>query len=45
VRDADGTVLCTAGNVTFYVQRPSLDSPQSPLKPSSPPPPPPPPVH
>jgi hypothetical protein len=30
VRDAEGHALCTSPSVTFYVQRPSLLSPQSP---------------
>lgn len=30
VRDADGHTLCASSNVTFYVQRPSLLTPQSP---------------
>jgi hypothetical protein len=33
VRDAEGTVLCSATAVTFYVQRPSVNSPASPIKP------------
>jgi hypothetical protein len=33
VRNADGTVLCTASPVTFSVQRPSTNAPQSPVKP------------
>jgi hypothetical protein len=32
VRDARGTVVCTAPSVTFYVQRPSVNSPGSPIK-------------
>lgn len=30
VRDASGHTVCSSGSVTFYVQRPSLLSPQSP---------------
>jgi hypothetical protein len=33
VRDASGTVLCSAAPVTFYVQLPSVNSPASPVKP------------
>ncbi len=33
VRDASGAVLCSAAAVTFYVQRPSANSPTSPVKP------------
>lgn len=32
VRGGDGTVLCTAAPVSFSVQRPSVNEPQSPLK-------------
>jgi hypothetical protein len=32
VRDASGKMLCSASGVTFYIQRPSLLSPQSPGK-------------
>ncbi len=32
VRDSDGRVVCSASPVTFYVQRPSLLSPQSPAR-------------
>jgi hypothetical protein len=32
VRDASGKMVCSASGVTFYVQRPSLLSPQSPAK-------------
>ena len=33
VRDANGTVVCSAATVTFYVQRPSINSPASAVKP------------
>src|ERR1017187_408005 len=33
VRDAQGTVLCSAAAVTFSVQRPSVNTPTSPVKP------------
>jgi hypothetical protein len=33
VRDAGGTVVCSASPVTFYVQLPSVNSPASPVKP------------
>jgi len=33
VRTADGTVVCSAAPVSFSVQRPSVNSPQSPVKP------------
>jgi hypothetical protein len=33
VRDANGTVVCSAAPVTFYVQQPSINSPASPVKP------------
>ena len=33
VRNADGEVLCSAPPVSFTVQRPSVNSPQSPVKP------------
>lgn len=33
VRDAQGTVLCSAAAVTFSVQRPSVNTPASPVKP------------
>jgi len=33
VRSADGTVLCSAPAITFSIQRPSVNSPQSPVKP------------
>jgi len=33
VRDSDGTVQCTASPVSFSVQRPSVNAPQSPVKP------------
>lgn len=32
VRDASGSVVCTSSGVTFYVQRPSRLSPQSPTR-------------
>lgn len=32
VRDASGNVVCTSSGVTFYVQRPSRLSPQSPTR-------------
>jgi hypothetical protein len=32
VRDSDGTAVCHAAPVTFYVQRPSLHSPTSPAR-------------
>jgi hypothetical protein len=32
VRDAQGNVVCSSAGVTFYVQRPSLLSPQSPAR-------------
>jgi len=33
LRDTDGTVVCNAAPVTFYVQQPSVNSPASPVKP------------
>jgi hypothetical protein len=33
VRGSDGTVVCSATAVSFSVQRPSMDMPQSPVKP------------
>jgi hypothetical protein len=33
VRGPDGTVLCSAPSVVFAVQRPSVNSPQSPVRP------------
>jgi hypothetical protein len=33
VRDPDGTVVCSATAVSFSVQRPSMNMPQSPVKP------------
>lgn len=33
IRSADGTVLCDAPSVSFSVQRPSVNSPASPVKP------------
>jgi hypothetical protein len=33
VRSSDGTVVCSSPAVTFYVQRPSINTPGSPVKP------------
>jgi hypothetical protein len=33
IRGADGSVLCNAAPITFSVQRPSVNSPASPIKP------------
>ncbi|HEY6453080.1 MAG TPA: DUF4124 domain-containing protein [Steroidobacteraceae bacterium] len=33
VRDASGAVVCNAEKITFYVQRPSVNTPTSPQKP------------
>ena len=33
IRGADGTVLCNAPAVSFSVQRPSVNSPPSPVRP------------